>query len=93
MKLKITPKKGAKIAGLIGLGVIVAFFNVFVALLLIKFGWAKISVILFSGLVEKGDVNALISFKDAFIIAIIIYALKEALGTGIAKVNKGKNEK
>ena len=93
MKFKLTPKKGAKIAGLIGIGVFVACFNVFIGTLLIKFGWAKMSVILFSGLVEKGDVNAMLSLKDAFIIAIILYALKKALGSGVATVDKGKDDK
>ena len=46
MKLRL--KDGTKIAGLIGVGVFVMFFNFIAATLLIKFGWAKISVILFS---------------------------------------------
>ena len=93
MKLKLTPKKGAKIVGLIGVGVFVACFNLFIGTLLIKFGWAKMSVILFSGLVEKGDINSILSLKDAFIIAIILYVLKQALGSGVAKVDKGKDNK
>jgi len=91
MKLRL--KDGTKIAGLIGVGVFAMFFNFIAATLLIKFGWAKISVILFSGLVEKGDINSILSIKDSFILALLIYALTQALGSGVAKVTKGKDNK
>ena len=72
MKLKLN--KGTKIAGLIGIGVFVACFNVAAGTLLLKFGWAKIAIILFPGFVESGDINAFLSFWDAFYLALFIYA-------------------
>ena len=91
--MNINLGKGTKIAGLIGVGVFVMIFNFIAATLIIKFGWQKIALILFSGLVEKGDVNAFLSYKDAFVIMFVIYALKTALGTGVATINKGKDDK
>ena len=91
--MKIKLDKGTKIAGIIGVGIFITCFNVIAGTLFLKFGWAKISVILFSGLVEKGDVNSILSIKDSFILALLIYALTQALGSGVAKVTKGKDNK
>ncbi|SVE04107.1 uncharacterized protein METZ01_LOCUS456961, partial [marine metagenome] len=45
MKLKLD--KATTVAGMIGLGVFVACFNVVAGTFLLKFGWAKVSIILF----------------------------------------------
>ena len=60
---------------------------------LLKFGWAKVSLILFPGLVESGEVNQFLSFWDAFYVALIIYFILKVFTTGIATVNKGKDDK
>ena len=91
--MNIKFNKGTKIAGLIGIGVFVACFNVIAATVLLKFGWEKISMIVFPLLVEKGSVNAVLSYMDAFIIVFIIYIFKQALSTGVVTVNNDKNDK
>ena len=91
--MNIRLNKGTKIAGLIGVGVFVACFNVIAASALFKFGWEKISMILFSGLVEAGNINSSISFKDAFIIVFVVYVFKKALGTGVATINNDEDDK
>tara|TARA_B100000131_G_scaffold314722_1_gene352010 strand:- start:884 stop:1162 length:279 start_codon:yes stop_codon:yes gene_type:complete len=91
--MKIKLNKGTKIAGLIGAGVFVAFFNIIAATVLVKFGWEKISMIIFPGLVDEGAVNAFLSYKDAFVIAFIIYIFKQALGAGVATINNDEDNK
>ena len=49
--------------------------------------------ILFPGLVESGGVNQFLSFWDAFYVALITYFILKAFTTGIATVNKGKDNK
>ena len=51
------------------------------------------SMILFSGLVEAGNINSSISFKDAFIIVFVVYIFKKALGTGVATINNDEDDK
>ena len=91
MKLKLD--KATTVAGMIGLGVFIACFNVVAGTFLLKFGWAKVSIILFPGLVESGGVNQFLSFWDAFYVALITYFILKAFTTGIATVNKGKDNK
>ena len=85
MNLNIS--KGKKIAGLIGVGVFVVVFNLVAATLIIKYGWQKVSILLFPGFVEKGDINSFLSFIDAFVIIFVLYALKTALGKGVATID------
>jgi len=91
--MEINIGKGAKFAGLIGIGVFVACFNVVAGTFLLKFGWAKISVILFPGLVANGGINPELTFRDAFVVAIILYCILKAFTSGIATVNKSKDDK
>ena len=91
--MEINTGKGTKIAGLIGLGIFVACFNIVAGTFLLKFGWAKIAVILFPGLVADGGVNPDLTFGDAFYFALFIYFILKAFTTGIATINKDKNDK
>ena len=91
MNLNIS--KGKKIAGLIGIGVFVAFFNISAATLILKYGWRKISILLFPGFVESGDINSFLSFIDAFVIIFVLYALKTALGKGVATIDESSKIK
>ena len=91
--MNIKLNKGTKIAGLLGVGVFVTFLNVIAAIVFLKFVWEKISMIVFPALVEKGSINAVLSYKDTFIIVFIIYFFKQALGSGVATINNGENDK
>ena len=50
-------------------------------------------MIIFPGLVDEGAVNAFLSYKDAFVIAFIIYIFKQALGAGVATINNDEDDK
>ncbi len=91
--MNVNLSKGTKIAGLIGVGVFVAFFNLIAATLIVKYGWQKISFILFPGFVEKGDINSILSFLDAFLVVFVIYTLKTALGKGVATIDETSKNK
>ena len=91
--MEINLGKGAKIASMIGIGVFVACFNVVAGTFLLKYGWAKISIILFPGLVESGGVSQFLTFWDAFYVALFIYFILKAFTTGIATINNTKDDK
>ena len=96
--MKLQLDKGKSIAGMIVIGIFVACFNVVAGTFLLKFGWAKVSHILFPGLVvanEAGEkmINDVLSFGEAFYVALFIYFILKAFSTGIATVNKGKDDK
>ena len=96
--MKLQLDKATTIAGMIAVGVFVACFNVVAGTFLLKFGWAKVSHILFPGLVvpnEAGEkmINDVLSFGDAFYVALFIYFILKAFSTGIATVNKSNDDK
>ena len=92
MEIKANNKK-LKTAGLIGLGVFIAFFNFIAGVLIIKFGWSKIAYILLPGLVKSGAINASITFMEAFTVGCVIYFLAKAFGSGVATINTGNKNK
>ena len=91
--MNINLSRGKKIAGLIGISVFVVFFNLIAATLIVKYGWQKISFLLFPGFIEKGDINSILSFLDAFIVVFVIYALRTALGKGVATIDESSKNK
>ena len=60
-----------KVFGLLGLGLLIAFINLIIGTLLIKFLWADIAERLFPKLIESGQIDPSISFLNAFFIDII----------------------
>ena len=81
-----------KVFGLLGLGLLVTAINFILGLLFIKFGWKKISTILFPKLIESGQIDPIINLVDSFWIALIFFLIIKALSGKAASINKNNNK-
>tara|TARA_B110000263_G_C15216300_1_gene467694 strand:- start:17 stop:334 length:318 start_codon:yes stop_codon:yes gene_type:complete len=82
-----------KIFGLIALGFGIYFLNFFLSLVFMKWFWPKIANILFPKLVESGQVVTMLTFHDAFWLALYIGLILTALFGRFAKIDKNTKQR
>ena len=73
---------------LVALGIIVTAVNLLIGLVMIKVLWSTISETLFSNLVASGQISALMSWKDAFLIGVLLYVVIRAFSGKLLTVTK-----
>ena len=82
-----------KVFGLLGLGALIAFINLLLGSLFIKFVWSDIAQRLFPKLVESGQIDPTISFLNAFFIGVYLFVIIRALSGKMITMDKKGNFK
>ena len=77
-----------KIFGLLGLGLFVSMFNLFLGCLFIKLFWSNIASRLFPGLIKEGLLNPTMSWLDSLFIGIFLYVIIRALSGRMVTMDK-----
>jgi len=77
-----------KVFGLLGLGALIAFINLLLGTLFIKFVWADIAERLFPKLVESGQIDPSISFLNALFIGLYLFIIIRALSGKMVTMDK-----